>query len=201
MLDTATFIALAIFALVSSITPGPNNLMLMASGTNFGFPRSYPHMLGVVLGYAAMLLIVGSGVGLAIHSSPTASLVLKVASSVYMLWLAWKIATAPPPSAEPRSGARPLTFLQACAFQWINPKGWAMALTATAVYVPTQSPVAGLLVVALVFAVINLPVVGLWTGIGVQLRRLLDRPRTLRAFNLATALLLVGSLWPILADG
>jgi threonine/homoserine/homoserine lactone efflux protein len=201
MLDTATFIALAIFALVSSITPGPNNLMLMASGTNFGFPRSYPHMLGVVLGYAAMLLIVGSGVGLAIHSSPTASLVLKVASSVYMLWLAWKIATAPPPSAEPRSGARPLTFLQACAFQWINPKGWAMALTATAVYVPTQSPVAGLLVVALVFAVINLPVVGLWTGIGVQLRRLLDRPRTLRAFNGATALLLVGSLWPILADG
>jgi threonine/homoserine/homoserine lactone efflux protein len=201
MLDTATFIALAIFALVSSITPGPNNLMLMASGTNFGFPRSYPHMLGVVLGYAAMLLIVGSGVGLAIHSSPTASLVLKVASSVYMLWLSWKIATAPPPSAEPRSGARPLTFLQACAFQWINPKGWAMALTATAVYVPTQSPVAGLLVVALVFAVINLPVVGLWTGIGVQLRRLLDRPRTLRAFNVATALLLVGSLWPILADG
>jgi threonine/homoserine/homoserine lactone efflux protein len=154
-----------------------------------------------VLGYAAMLLIVGSGVGLAIHSSPTASLVLKVESSVYMLWLAWKIATAPPPSAELRSGARPLTFLQACAFQWINPKGWAMALTATAVYVPTQSPVAGLLVVALVFAVINLPVVGLWTGIGVQLRRLLDRPRTLRAFNVATALLLVGSLWPILADG
>lgn len=201
MLDTATFIALAIFALVSSITPGPNNLMLMASGTNFGFPRSYPHMLGVVLGYAAMLLIVGSGVGLAIHSSPTASLVLKVASSVYMFWLAWKIATAPPPSAELRSGARPLTFLQACAFQWINPKGWAMALTATAVYVPTQSPMMGLLVVALVFVVINLPVVGLWTGIGVQLRRLLDRPRTLRAFNVATALLLVGSLWPILAEG
>ena len=201
MLDTATFIALAIFALVSSITPGPNNLMLMASGTNFGFPRSCPHMLGVVLGYAAMLLIVGSGVGLTIHSSPTASLLLKVASSVYMLWLAWKIATAPPPSAQLRSGARPLTFLQACAFQWINPKGWAMALTATAVYVPTQSPMMGLLIVALVFVVINLPVVGLWTGIGVQLRRLLDRPRTLRAFNVATALLLVGSLWPILAEG
>ena len=198
MLDTAAFVALVIFAFVTSVTPGPNNLMLMASGTNFGFARSYPHMLGVLLGYGAMLLIVGSGVGVAIHASPVAGLVLKVASTIYMLYLAWKIATAPPPSAGPRTGARPLTFLQAAAFQWVNPKGWAMALTATAVYVPAQNPLTGLILVALVFFVVNLPVVTLWTGIGVQLRRLLDRPRTLRTFNVATALLLVASLWPML---
>lgn len=198
MLDTAAFVALVVFAFVTSVTPGPNNLMLMASGTNFGFARSYPHMLGVLLGYGAMLLIVGSGVGLAIHSSPAAGLVLKIASTVYMLYLAWKIATAPPPSAEPRTGATPLTFLQAVAFQWVNPKGWAMALTATAVYVPAQNPMTGLALVALVFLLVNLPVVTLWTGIGVQLRRLLDRPRTLRAFNVVTALLLVASLWPML---
>lgn len=198
MFDTATLIALVVFAFVSSATPGPNNLMLMASGTNFGFSRSYPHMAGVLLGYVAMLVIVGSGVGLAIHSSPTAGLALKVASTVYMLYLAWKIATAPPPSAEPRTGARPLTFFQAAAFQWVNPKGWAMALTATSVYVPAQNPLAGLALLALVFFLVNLPVVGLWTALGVQLRRLLARPQTLRAFNVAMALLLVASLWPML---
>ena len=198
MTDTATLIALAVFALVTSVTPGPNNLMLMASGTNFGFARSFPHMLGVVLGYVAMLAVVGSGVGLTIHSSPTAGLALKVASTVYMVYLAWKIATAPPPSATERSSGRPLTFVQAAAFQWVNPKGWAMALTATAVYVPANNPALGLALVALVFGVINLPVVSLWTAIGVQVRRLLDRPRTLRAFNVVTALLLVASLWPML---
>lgn len=198
MLDTATLLALALFAFVSSVTPGPNNLMLMASGTNFGFARSGAHMIGVALGFVAMLLVIGSGVGLAVHSSPYAGTALKVGSTVYMLYLAWKIATAPPPNAHLPSSARPMTFLQAAAFQWVNPKGWAMALTATAVYVPADNPRLGLLQVALVFGAINLPSVGVWTAIGVQLRRLLDRPRTLRAFNVVTALLLVGSLYPTL---
>jgi threonine/homoserine/homoserine lactone efflux protein len=175
--------------------------MLMASGTNFGFARSRPHMLGVVLGFAAMLAIVGSGVGLAIQSSPRAALALKIASAVYLVWLAWKIASAPPPNADPaQTGARPLSFLQAAAFQWINPKGWAMALTAAAVYVPRDDQMLGVLQVALVFALINLPVVALWTGIGIQLRRLLARPRTLRAFNVVMALLLLATLYPAIAS-
>jgi threonine/homoserine/homoserine lactone efflux protein len=199
MLATGPLLALAVYALVSSATPGPNNLMLMASGTNFGFARSWPHMFGVALGFVVMLLVVGSGVGFLIQSSPRLALALKVASVVYMIYLAWKIATAPPPSAAVRADARPLTFLQAAAFQWINPRGWAMALTAAAVYVPQTDRVVGLIEVALVFGIINLPVVSLWTAIGVQLRRLLDRPRTLRAFNVTTALLLVGSLYPTVA--
>lgn len=199
MLPAGTLVGLAVFAFVSSVTPGPNNLMLMTSGTNFGFARTRPHMLGVALGFVAMLLVVGSGVGLAIQSSPRVALALKVASTVYLVWLAWKIATAPPPSANAvRAGARPMTFLQAAAFQWVNPKAWTMALTAAAVYVPQGHRISGLIQIALVFGVINLPVVSLWTAIGVQLRRLLDRPRTLRAFNIAAALLLVGSLYPTL---
>ena len=200
MLPTGALVALAVFAFVSSATPGPNNLMLMTSGANFGFARTRPHMLGVALGFAAMLLVVGSGVGLAIRSSPRVALALKVASTAYLVWLAWKIATAPPPSTDAaRAGARPLTFLQAAAFQWVNPKAWTMALTAAAVYVPQGDRGSGLIQVALVFGVINLPVVSLWTAIGVQLRRLLARPRTLRAFNIGAALLLIGSLYPTLA--
>lgn len=198
MLDTGTLMALAVFALVSSATPGPNNLMLMASGTNFGFARSGAHMLGVALGFVAMIAVVGSGVGLAIHSSYYAGLTLKVASTAYMLYLAWKIATAPPPNVELRAGGKPMTFVQAAAFQWVNPKAWAMALTATAVYVPADNQALGLLQVAVVFGMINLPVVSLWTALGVQLRRLLDRPQTLRAFNVVMALLLVASLYPTL---
>ena len=200
MLETVPLLALVLFALVSSATPGPNNIMLMTSGTNFGFARSAPHMLGVALGFVAMLVIVGSGVGLAVHDSPRLALALKVASAVYLLWLAWKVATAPPPRTDAAISARPLSFLQAAAFQWINPKAWTMALTAAAVYVPPQDRAWGIAQMALVFGLVNLPVVGLWTLIGVQIRRVLDRPRMLRAFNVAAALLLVASLYPTLVS-
>lgn len=193
--------ALAAFAFVSSITPGPNNLMLMASGTNFGFVRSLPHLMGVALGFVVMLLLVGAGVGAALMAVPAAALAMKLLSAAYLLYLAWKIATASLPGAdEPGGHSRPLTFLQAAAFQWVNPKAWTMALTASAIYVPAHAPALGLLTVALVFGAINLPSVGVWTAAGVQLRRLLDRPRALRAFNITAALLLVGSLYPTLAS-
>ncbi len=203
MLMPDNLAALAAFAFVSSITPGPNNLMLMASGTNFGFVRSLPHLMGVALGFVVMLLLVGAGVGAALMAVPAAALAMKLLSAVYLLYLAWKIATASPLNANgPSAHSRPLTFLQAAAFQWVNPKAWTMALTASAVYVPAHAPAPalGLLTVALVFGAINLPSVGVWTAAGVQLRRLLDRPRALRAFNITAALLLVGSLYPTLAS-
>jgi threonine/homoserine/homoserine lactone efflux protein len=200
MLTLDAFVALVTFSFVSSITPGPNNLMLMASGTNFGFVRTIPHLLGVGLGFVLMLVLVGAGIAGILTSLPAANTVLKVASAAYLLYLAYKIATAAPPADTAGvTGARPLTFVQAAAFQWVNPKAWSMALTATSVYVPAESPWVGLAVVALVFGAVNLPSVSTWTLLGMQMRRFLANPRALRAFNVTAAVLLVASLYPLLA--
>jgi len=197
---TATLLlALAAFALVGSVTPGPNNLMLMTSGTNFGFRRTVPHMLGVAIGFTVMIVAVGVGMATVLAVVPGLLGVIKWASVAYLLYLAWKIATAPAKPLTGTSGARPTTFLQAAAFQWVNPKAWTMALTAISAYLPAGSRIAGLLVVAGVFGAINLPSVGLWAAMGVSLRRFLADPRRLRAFNVAAALTLVATLYPVIA--
>lgn len=190
------FSALVVFAFVTSVTPGPNNLMLMASGANFGFGRSVPHMLGVALGFTAMALLVGLGLAGVFQTWPPAVLGLKIVSVAYMLWLAWKIAHAAAPNSGEAQG-RPMTFLQAAAFQWVNPKAWAMALTATSVYAPGQT-VAAIALVAVVFGAVNLPSVGLWVLMGQEMRRFLTNPARLRVFNVTMAVLLVASLWPVL---
>ena len=188
--------ALITFAFVTSVTPGPNNLMLMASGANFGIARTVPHMLGVSIGFVVMCFLVGLGLAGVILTVPLAATALKLASVIYMLWLAWKIAHAAPP-AEGQAAGKPMTFVQAAAFQWVNPKAWAMALSAVTVYAPDRS-LASLGLVAAVFGLINLPSVSVWTVLGQQMRRLLTNPARLRAFNLTMALLLVASLWPVL---
>ncbi|MBI1418594.1 MAG: LysE family translocator [Limimaricola sp.] len=191
--------ALAGFCFVSSITPGPNNMMLLASGANFGLRRSLPHMLGVALGFTLMIVLVGLGLMQVFVAFPLAHDLLKAASVVYLLWLAWKIgsaAPAPPEAAE--TGRRPMSFLQAVAFQWVNPKAWAMALTALSAYVPAET----LLLVAMVaglFGAINLPCIASWTILGQQMRRFLTSPARLRAFNITMALGLVATLAPILS--
>ncbi len=189
-------LALAGFALVTSVTPGPNNLMLMASGANFGLWRTVPHMLGVALGFVAMTAAVGLGVMAAFDRLPWLEPALMAASLVYLLWLAWKVATAAAPEGRV-AGARPLTFLQAAAFQWVNPKAWAMALTAVGLYAPGRD-LGAVLAVALLFGAVNLPSVGLWAAAGTQLRRWLDRPGRLRAFNWTCAAGLVLSMVPFL---
>lgn len=189
-------LALTGFALVTSITPGPNNLMLMASGANFGFRRTIPHMLGVGLGFMFMCLLVGAGLAQVFEIYPAAHDVLKVVSVIYMAWLAWKIANAAPPSDAAQAGS-PITFLQAALFQWVNPKAWAMALTAVTVYAPEQTMVA-IAMVAIVFGAINLPAVSSWTVLGQQMRRVLTNPARLRAFNALMAALLIASLYPVL---
>ena len=190
------FGALCAFAFVTSVTPGPNNLMLMASGANFGFRRSVPHMLGVALGFVLMAATIGVGIAEVFERHPAAHTVLKVLSVTYMGYLAWRIATAAPPGERAATG-RPMTFLEAALFQWVNPKAWAMALTAVTVYAPSAEP-AAMLLVAAVFGAVNLPSVGSWVVLGQGLRRLLRRRSHLRIFNLAMALLLMGSLVPVL---
>lgn len=189
------FIALISFATVSSFTPGPNNLMLMASGTNFGFARTIPHSLGVIVGYTAMVLLVGIGLSGVFTAVPALHDVMKSFCVAYLLYLAWKIATAPPPGEGPIR-AKPMTFTQAALFQWINPKGWTMALTAASAYAVSDD-FWSYAIIALVFGLIGVPSNGLWMVMGVQARRLLSNPRALRAFNIGAALLLVGSLYPL----
>ncbi|SFR43521.1 LysE family translocator [Litoreibacter janthinus] len=188
--------ALILFAFVSSITPGPNNLMLMASGANFGFRRSIPHMLGITLGFTLMVFLVGIGLVQVFDLYPVTHLILKLISAAYMTWLAWKIANAAPPK-KGEVGGTPMTFLQAAAFQWVNPKAWAMALTAITLYAPDRSLYA-VAFVALIFGAVNGPSVSTWTILGQQLRRLLTNPVRLRLFNFAMAGLLIASLYPLL---
>jgi len=191
-------IALVGFAFASSVTPGPNNLMVMASGANYGLRRTVPHVLGISLGHAFMVWMVGVVLLQVFDSYPALNLILKVLSTAYMLWLAWKIANAVPPEAKEVTG-KPFTFLQAAAFQWVNPKAWFMAITAISAYAPQDRNIAiGALIVAAAFAATNLPAVTIWAWIGVQVRRWLGTARRLRVFNVTMAVLLVGSLWPML---
>ncbi|MGR3437970.1 LysE family translocator [Salipiger abyssi] len=194
-------LALSAFALVTVITPGPNNLMLLASGANFGFRRTIPHMLGIGLGFPAMVLLMGLGVGQIFEIWPQAHMVLLVISVIYMLWLAWKIAhAAPPPEAGSEPAGRPLNFLQAAAFQWVNPKAWSMALGAITLYAAGREPGAVLWVAGTYVAVSGISTTS-WTVLGREMRRLLNRPARLRAFNWTMAALLVASLLPVLLQG
>ncbi len=197
MMTQELFLGLCGFALVSSITPGPNNLMLMASGTNFGFARTLPHMLGVSTGFVIMTILIGLGLAQIFVRFPIAFTVLKAGSVAYLIYLAWKIATAAAPKGDAAAAAKPFSFLQACLFQWVNPKAWTMALMSVTAYVPSDHPMRGLLIVALVFGAINLPTVGLWAFLGMQMRQFLQDPVKLRTFNILAALTLLASLYPV----
>ncbi len=182
--------ALVLFAFVSSITPGPNNLMLMASGANFGVRRSVQHILGVTLGFMLMIFLVGMGLAQIFATYPVTYDVLKVACVVFLVYLAWRIATAAPTSTD-SEGGQPLNFIQAALFQWVNPKAWAMAITAISVYASTHR-MAEVLWVAVIFGVINLPCICSWTALGQQIHQYVASPSRLRWFNgiMAVALLL-----------
>jgi len=197
MLTAELFTALVAFAFVSSITPGPNNLMLMTSGTNFGFVRTIPHMLGVSIGFTLMIVLVGAGLAQVFELYPVAHTILKYASCAYLVWLAWKIATSAPPGTKGEGKSDPMTFIQAALFQWVNPKAWTMALTAVSAYTLPADPIVSLLVVAAVFGAVNLPSVSSWTLMGAQLRRFLSDPVKLRVFNVTMALILVATLYPV----
>ena len=195
MMTHDTLLALIGFAFVTSATPGPNNLMLMASGANFGLWRTVPHMLGISIGFSVMCLLVGLGLAGVFLAVPVADMVLRLVSILYMLWLAWKIAGAAAPGKGGAAG-RPMGFWGAAAFQWVNPKAWAMALGAITLYAPDRSLVA-LGLVALVFGLVNLPTVSLWAAAGQGLARVLTSPARLRVFNWTMAGLLVASLLPV----
>ncbi|KAF0865591.1 LysE family translocator [Pseudomonas sp. LD120] len=193
-------LAFALFALVTSITPGPNNTMLLASGVNFGFNRSIPHILGISCGFFVLVLAVGLGLGAVFEAYPLLYSVLRYAGAAYLLYLAWKIARSGPISDEPRGQGQPLGYWGAAAFQWVNPKAWVMAVGAISTYTPLQGYFINVLVIAAVFALINAPTVSLWAACGSLLRNVLRNPRWLRLFNFGMAGLLVLSLAPLLLE-
>lgn len=166
---------LALFALVSSITPGPNNVMLAASGLNFGFRRSMPHLLGVNLGFTLMIFLVGVGLGSVFQQVPQLYTVLKYVGAAYLLYLAWKIANSGGMEDGAVSG-KPMTFLQAAAFQWVNPKAWVMAVGVIATYTPQAGFFANLVIATVVCGIVNLPSIGIWVTFGTALRRVLHKP-------------------------
>lgn len=190
-----SLIAFSLFSLAGSITPGPNNAMLMASGANFGVRATIPHMLGVAFGFGFLVLCAGTGLGAIFAAAPVLQDVMWAVGTLYLLWLSWKIATAKGVGGG-ASRPRPLTFLQAASFQWINPKAWTGALGAIATYAPRQDYFANLALIVALSVAIVLPVVLLWASMGLAVRRWLSRPGLLRAFNITMAVLLVISLLP-----
>jgi threonine/homoserine/homoserine lactone efflux protein len=196
------FLPLILFATVSTVTPGPNNLLLTASGLNFGLRRSLPHLFGVGLGFPAMLLLVGLGLAGVFERVPLLHLGLKWVALIYLAILAWRIARAPPVAADGALGAaRPMRFWHAVLFQWVNPKAWVMAVSATTGYTTVRGDsFREVLLISAVFLVIGLPSALLWTGFGTVMRRWLQSPLHVRLFNITMALLLVASLIPILRD-
>jgi threonine/homoserine/homoserine lactone efflux protein len=191
-------LALSTFAFVTSLTPGPSNLMLLASGANFGFIRTVPQVLGITIGFTSILLSVGLGLGAALTAFPGAHVALKLAGGVYLLRLAWRIAM----SRSLRDGGdehgRPLTLLESAAFQWVNPKAWVVALATVATYADPSSPFVSIGMIALAFALVNLPTVSAWAGFGMGPRGFLSNMTRLKWFNVTMAILLAASLWPML---
>ena len=185
-----------VFAFVMSVTPGPNNVMLLASGVNYGFRRSIPHMLGITIGFSFMIVVVGLGLGQVFERFPVTYEILRYGGGAYMLWLAWKIANSGPVGEGDTSGT-PLTFLQAALFQWVNPKAWVITISAIATYTPGNGSLWPVLIVALVCGVVNFPTISIWTMFGTLLRNLLTQPTFLRIFNISMAVLLVLSLAPL----
>jgi threonine/homoserine/homoserine lactone efflux protein len=190
---------LCTFAAVSSITPGPNNTMILASGLNYGFVRSLPHLFGITCGFTFMIFATGMGLHVVFEQVPMLQTILKYGGAIYLLWLAWKLAHAAPMSGEQAALSKPMTFFGAAAFQWINPKAWVMALSALTTYLPPGFTVIDAAMLAGVFGLIGVFCVGAWASFGVAMRRVLQDPRSVRIFNIVMALLLVATLYPMLA--
>ncbi|MBB3060785.1 LysE family translocator [Microbulbifer rhizosphaerae] len=194
-----SLLPIVLFTFSTSITPGPNNLMIMSSGLNYGVSRSLPHVLGICLGFPAMIVAIGLGLGTLFSQFPLLHEVIRWVGIAYLLYLAWVIAsTREVGSADTQ---KPFTFLQAAAFQWVNPKGWIMAVGALAAFTsPNGEMWAEIARIALAFIAIGGPCIVVWLLFGVGLKRLLTEPKHLRRFNLTMGLLLAASVVPMALD-
>lgn len=192
------FAALLSLSIGTLFTPGPNNAMLAASGANFGFRRTVPHLLGVAVGFPVMMLGVGLLLGGLFQASALLRETLRWGGALLLLWIAWKIANSGGIGSK-SNAAKPFTFVQASAFQWINPKAWSMAIAATSQFVTAQNPLFSTIIVAGTFLSLGLLSASTWTFTGQALTRWLTTAKRLRIFNLTMAALIVLSVVQLLA--
>ncbi|MDG1473351.1 MAG: LysE family translocator, partial [Porticoccaceae bacterium] len=193
------YVAILLFTSAAGITPGPNNIMIMASGVNFGVKRSCPHLLGITIGVPIMVLAVGLGFNLVLQNYPLLHQVIKVFGIGYLLYLAWLIATTQPSSISTEV-SKPLTFWQALLFQWVNPKALVMATSAISAYTSSNAPLGEVLFIAFAFSITAAVSVGIWLIFGASLKRFLDDPVYGKRFNILMAALLVVAMFPVIKD-
>ena len=191
--------AFVVFTLVMSFTPGPNNIMLLSSGVSFGFRRTVPHMLGVSFGFAFMLAAIGFGLGAIFIAYPMLQTALKYLGAAYLIYLAVVIAMSGSTRLEEGGGRRPMTFWGAVIFQWVNAKGWVMAIGTITAYAAIARFPANILLQSAIILAVTLGSTAIWTLCGTALRPLLSSPRLVRGFNLVMATLLIASLYPVFA--
>jgi threonine/homoserine/homoserine lactone efflux protein len=199
-METQTLLALLGYVVVSSVTPGPNNLMVLQSGANFGLRPTLPHILGIAFGFPVMIIAVGLGLSYVFDAYPVVHTILKWVSFAYLLWLAWQIASAGRPHADPAT-ARPVTFLQAAAFQWVNPKAWAMGVGALALFTTDGgNKVLEVGIISVLFGLVCLPNGIAWCLFGRAIAGFLQDDRNRLWFNIGMALVLILSVVPTLFE-
>ena len=192
------YLSIFIFAISATVTPGPNNIMIMTSGLNYGVKNSIPHLLGICFGFPVMIIVIGFGFSIVFERYPLFNEVIKVLGVVYLLYLAWLIASSSPVSLEGKK-SKPLSFTQAALFQWVNPKAWVVATGAISAYTSVSSGVfSQVIVIALAFLIIAIPSLGVWLIFGVGIKKYLKSPKHQKIFNLSMALLLIVSVLPVL---
>lgn len=194
-LNVEYYLSLLLFCVSSSITPGPNNLMMLMSGINFGVKRSLPHYFGILLGFSAMVFLVGMGLAGVFAKFPVLHQIIKYIGAIYMLYLAYQIIRSSSSLKEVKSAHRPLSFFKAVLFQWVNPKAWVMAIGAVSAFTVITLPmVSQVIIISLIYFLVGVPCIAFWLFGGVAVRRYLNNPRYLQIFNVTMGILLIASI-------
>ncbi|WP_043538582.1 LysE family translocator [Salinarimonas rosea] len=197
MITSTWLAAILLFALSTSFSPGPNNLLLVTSGAKFGLARTWRHILGIAIGFPAMVVIVGLFLGAVFERQRWLHDALAIVGSAYLLYLTWKILLARGSVEQGAMGA-PIGFVEAALFQWVNPKAWVMATGAVAAYTTSAGFGLEISLIATVFVVVGFVTSTIWAAFGELIARFLSTPARVRVFNVALGLMLLASILPIL---
>jgi len=193
-------IPLATFAFVTAISPGPNNMMLLTSAANFGLVRTIPLIAGIAIGFGVMVIGVGAGLARALESNPLLYRAMQAISALFLCWLAWNLLRVKhiPVDSGAKKTARPISFAEAAAFQWVNPKAWGMAVSSISIYLPPDADGTELVLAGLIFGVVSCITCSTWAICGMVLQSFLSDPRRIRIFNVGSVIFLLIVSIPLL---
>lgn len=194
--NLAMLLSIATFTLSTVLSPGPNNIMLLSSGLTFGYKRTIPHMLGIMLGFPFMVLLVGLGLGIVFEKLPFILSILKIIGVAYLFWMAYKIANNSSSfDIKENENSKPFTFLQSAAFQWVNPKAWVMAITAISIFVTSKDDaILQVVIISFIYMLSGFVSTNAWTSGGVVLKRFIKSQSSVKKFNITMAILLIVSV-------